>query len=77
MMKDMKKTKDMNYMRVKVFFKKKILVHISKKNGTFYNGYILEEPTHDFFFIDDKETGRQLILFVELNKPIEEFKERR
>jgi len=64
----------MNYERAKIFLEKKIVVHISKKNGVYYNGLILEVKPH-CFFIDDKEDGRQLIFFEELAKPIQEFKE--
>ena len=64
--------KDMNYERAKVFLDKKIKVHISKISGGFYNGFILEVRP-DFFFIDDQEDGRQLVFFIELNKPIEEY----
>ena len=63
----------MNYDRAKVFLDKKTIVHISKE-GTFLNGVIVEVGS-DFFFIDDKKTGRQLVFFRELNKPIEEFRE--
>lgn len=65
---------DMNHDRAKVFLEKGIKVHVSKSNGTFYNGIILE-VSDDFFFIDDKEDGRQLVFFKELTKPLEEFRE--
>ena len=64
----------MNYERAKIFLEKKIVVHISKKNGVYYNGLILEVKQH-CFFIDDKEDGRQLVFFEELAKPIQEYKE--
>ena len=67
-------TKDMNPKRANLFCQRKAKVHISKSNGTFYNG-IIAEIGSDFFFIDDEKTGRQLIFFLELDKPIEEFKE--
>lgn len=64
----------MNYERAKIFLDKKIVVHISKKDGIYYNGFIVEvEP--NCFFIEDKEDGRQLVFFEELVKPIQEFKE--
>ena len=65
---------DMDNMRAKVFYKKKIKVHISLKNGTFYNGLIVEVNSN-FFFLNDQKEGRQLIFFEELAKPINEFKE--
>lgn len=64
----------MDCMRAKVFCKKKIKVHISLKNGTFYNG-LIAEINSNFFFLDDQKEGRQLIFFEELAKPISEFKE--
>ena len=65
---------DMNYERAKVFLDKNVMVHISKSNGVYYNGIIIEVKP-EFFFIEDKEDGRQLVFFKELNKPIEEFRE--
>jgi len=64
----------MNYERAKVFFDKQIRVHISKKDGIYYNGLITEIDQKSFF-INDKEDGRQLIFFEELAKPIQEFTE--
>ena len=64
----------MNYERAKVFLEKKLIVHISKKDGIYYNGLILEVKSN-CFFIDDKEDGRQLVFFEELVKPIQEFRE--
>ncbi len=66
---------NMDNMRAKVFYEKKIKVHISLKNGTFYNGLIVEINSN-FFFLDDQKEGRQLIFFEELAKPINEFKEK-
>ena len=65
---------DMDCMRANVFCKKKIKVHISLKNGTFYNG-LITEINSNFFFLNDQKEGRQLIFFKELAKPISEFKE--
>ena len=63
----------MNYERAKVFFNKQIVVHVSKINGTYYNGLILEvAPT--YIFIDDKEDGRKMVLFKELAKDLEEYR---
>lgn len=56
------------------FFKdKNIAIHISKKNGWFHNGKILE-ITGDFFIIDDEKTGAMPIYFIEI-KEIEKKKE--
>jgi len=64
----------MNYERAKVFLEKKIVVHISKRDGIYYNGLILVVDQKSFF-IDDKEDGRQLVFFSELVKPIKEYTE--
>lgn len=61
----------MNYERAKVFFSEQKTVHVSKKDGVYYNGLILEvAPTH--FYIQDKD-GKKLILFKELAKDLEEY----
>jgi len=65
--------KEMDYERAKIFLERKANVHISKKNGSFYNGVIVEVSS-DFFFIEDREDGKQLVFFAELKKPIEEFR---
>ena len=72
MMKDKEKI-EMDYMRANVFMKRGDKIHISKRSGVFYNGYITEVSNH-FFFLDDVKNGRKLIFFGELNKPIEEFR---
>lgn len=67
---------NMNYDKAKIYSANKILVHITKKNGTFYNGLITEvSASGDFFFIEDLKEGRRLVLFSELNKEITEYKE--
>jgi len=64
----------MNHDRAEVYLEKKIKVHVSKSNGIFYNGMILEVLA-DSFFIADQKDGRQLIFFKELTKPITEYTE--
>ena len=66
---------NMNYERAKVFFEKQIVVHVSKKDGRYFNGLILEVTTNHLF-INDRKEGRQLVLFSELLMPIEEFREK-
>ena len=64
----------MNYERAKVFSNKQLKVHITKKNGIFYNGIIIEvSKSKDFFFIDDLIEGKKLVFFSELSKEIEEY----
>lgn len=65
---------EMDYERAKVFCERQLVVHISKKNGGYYNGVIVEVKP-DFFFIDDREDGKQLVFFKELKKPIETYTE--
>jgi len=62
------------YKRAEYFFKNKIKIHVSKKDGAFYNGEILELETVAFVIGDIK--GNQFIYFSELNKPLEPFKEK-
>lgn len=65
---------DNDYEKAKVFCERELIVHISKIGGTFFNGKILEVKP-DFFFIDDRKYGKQLVFFNELKKPIETFTE--
>ena len=65
-------TKDTNYERAKIFWKKGLVVHIVKNSGTFYNG-IITEVSSDFFFIEDQKEGNKLVFFRELKKPIETY----
>jgi|TARA_R100000750_G_C2337341_1_gene92632 hypothetical protein len=62
-----------NFILAKLFLKEKKIVHVQKKDGFFYNGYIIE-ISPDFFFMVDRELGKQLVFFRELIKPISEFK---
>lgn len=50
------------------FFKdKNIVIHISKKNGWFHNGKILEIAS-DFFILDDEKSGAMPIYFIEIKE---------
>lgn len=60
------------YKRAEFFFNKKIIVHVIKTSGTFYNGLILE-ISKDFFIINDRVNGKQFVFFNELKKPIEPY----
>ena len=74
MMKDENTIKEnRNYELAKHFLENKTKIHIVKKDGTFYNGYIVEIKL-DFFFIDDRVDGKKLVFFLELSKDIEEYK---
>jgi len=61
-----------DYEKAKVFCENELEVHVSKKTGTFFNG-IITEVKPDFFFIDDRKYGNQLVFFNELVKPIETY----
>lgn len=63
-----------NFQLAKYFLLNKSKVHIQKNDGIFYNGFIVEIKP-DFFFIEDREDGKQLVFFKELSKPISEYKE--
>lgn len=64
---------DIDYRRAKVFFEKKIPIHVSLKSGSFYNGYILEKPNIDFFILHDRKDGYTPIFYIQLKKPIVQF----
>ena len=59
-----------------VYSRKKIPVHISKDDGIFYNGIIIEVGSN-FFFIDDLKEGRQLVFFSQLKQEVVEYKEKK
>jgi len=63
---------NMNHERAKVFCEREIKVHVSKKDGIWYNG-IITNIQPNFFFIIDEEDGRQLVFFKELKNDIREF----
>ena len=61
--------------KAEIFSERKTLVHISKTNDIFLNGIILEVGK-DFVVIKDRfDGGEQFILFSELKKSIEPFRE--
>ena len=62
--------------RAEIFQERKTIVHISKNNGFFHNGLILEVG-NDFFILKDRLKGSELmILFSELKRPIEAYEVR-
>ena len=64
---------DLNYKRAKIFFEDKIPVHVALKSGSFYNGYILEEPKLEFFILHDRKIGYTPIFYIELKKPLVQY----
>lgn len=63
--------------RVEYFFKKGSIIHITKKDGFFYNGIILEFGESFLIIKDRKEGNEYYINYDELKKPVEEFTESR
>lgn len=62
--------------RALIFSERKTIVHISKLDGLFLNGIILEVGS-DFFLLKDRLEGREyMILFSELKHSIDIYKER-
>jgi len=65
------------YRRALIFQKRETIVHVSTNREDFFwcNGLLLE-VANDYFVIKDRKDGKEhLILFSELKKPIEKFKE--
>ena len=60
--------------KVKFFFDNKISVHISKTNGFFHNGMILEY-VEDYLLLDDERNGATPIYFIEI-KDIEKRRDK-
>ncbi len=59
--------------RVEFFKERDVMVHVSRKDGRFFNGKILEVGTN-FFIIKDKVTNFEImVLFDELQKPLEKY----
>lgn len=59
--------------RAEIFLERKTIVHVSRKDGIYFNG-LLQEVGSDFFIIRDRiENKNQIIFFSELKKPLEEF----
>lgn len=73
-MDDETNNEEMNRRRALAFYKEKLKVHITKTNGTFYNGQIIKVD-NDFFVIEDREEGAKVVFFFELKNPIEEYEE--
>jgi hypothetical protein len=65
---------ELNKTKVKYFFENKIMVHISKTNGFFHNGLILQY-VEDYLIIDDDKNGAMPIYFIEI-KDIEKRREK-
>ena len=61
--------------RAEIFLKRKTTIHLIKENDIFHNGLLLEVGA-DFLILKDRLDGREvLVMFRELKKPIEIYKE--
>jgi len=58
-------TNELTKNKVRYFYDKKICVHITKKNGFFHNGMILEFAG-DLIILDDEVNGATPIYFIEI-----------
>ncbi len=66
---------EQEYHRALIFLDRRTKVHISRANGLFHNGILLEVHLN-FFIIKDSVSGKEeLILFEELKESIEQYKE--
>jgi len=61
--------------RAEIFMNRKSMVHVSKKDGAYYNGLILEVGNTFFVLKDRFEETEKFIFFNELKKPLELFTE--
>ena len=64
---------DHEYERALIFFNRKIPVHVSKDNGIFHNGLIIEISKEHFVLKDQVDGKEYFILFSELKKSLERY----
>ena len=58
-----------------IFLGRKTLIHVSRSNGLFHNGILIEVGS-DFFILKDRIGGKEeFIFFTELTKPLQPCKE--
>jgi len=63
------------YKRALIFLERKTKIHVSRMNGLFHNGILLE-VSKNFFVIRDYVSGKEeYILFEELKESIEKYRE--
>lgn len=46
-----------------LFFKNSIPIHIVTKSDSWINGYIIETPEEDFFYVLDRRLGKTKVLY--------------
>ena len=54
-----------NKQKIKIFFKNKLKVHITKDDGFFING-IITKISDDYFYIMDAQRGKQICCYHEI-----------
>jgi len=63
------------FKRALIFLERKTKIHVSRMNGLFHNGILLE-VSRNFFVIKDYVSGKEeFILFEELKHSIEKYQE--
>jgi len=70
----MNNEEELNKRRAFAFYKEKLIVHVVKQDGIFYNGRILKVDD-EFFTINDREEGAKVVFYFELKSAIVEFEE--
>lgn len=68
--KESKVIEEDEFKRAKIYLQENQEVHLSLKNGSFYNGYIVELST-EFIIFKDNMLGKMPIFFRELKRSIE------
>lgn len=56
---------EINKNKIKIFFERKLKIHITKKDAFFING-IVKKIFDKYFYIDDVVRGRQICFYDEI-----------
>ena len=59
--------------KLNFYMDKKIKVHISRVDGSFWNGFIVDRPTDDVYDFEEDKIGKCHLFVLDVYK-IEEFK---
>ena len=62
--------------KLEFFMDEKILVHISLKDGSFYNGELIKQVRDGVYWLEDREDG-EIFIFVGDVKSCDQFKEKK
>jgi len=73
----MKINNEQEFERAQLFMKRNMMVHVSKVDGIFLNGNIIEISKDFFVLLDYVQQKEYFIFFKELKKPLEVFREAR